>query len=168
MSAGSLTGGVLTWRRTSSARGIRIEAAVLGALVLAVAAFSGTAATVAVLVPVGLLFLTLRVGVTSYLQVRAPADGRATTVALLSLVLAGAQIAGTTGLSALAAGIGARPAIALAGLLLMCTIIAVSWTAARKGNSGLLDRRKETAVSWTAARKGQHRDGADHRPPAAA
>jgi MFS family permease len=125
MSVGSLAGGVLTWRRASSARGLKLEVGVLGAVVCAVAAVSGTIATVAVLVPVGFLFLTLRVGVTTLLQRRAPAGARATTVSLMSVVLAGAQIAGTTGFSLLATSIGARRTLAVAGSLLLATGVAV-------------------------------------------
>jgi hypothetical protein len=125
MSVGSLTGGVLTWRRRASARGMQIEVGVLGVVVLAIAAVSGTAVTVAVLAPAGFLFLTLRVGVTTLLQQRAPAGARARTISLMSVVLAGAQITGVTGFSLLATSIGARPTLAVAGSLLLATGIAV-------------------------------------------
>jgi hypothetical protein len=59
-------------------------------------------------------------------QLQAPAHGRATTVALLSLVLAGAQIVGTTSFSALASVVGARRTIALVGLLLVIAVVAIS------------------------------------------
>jgi hypothetical protein len=90
----------------------------LGAVVLTVAAVSGTAITVAVLLPVGFLFLTLRVGITTLLLNRASDRARATTFSLMSIVLAGAQIIGTTGLAVLATSIGARLTLAVAGALL--------------------------------------------------
>jgi predicted MFS family arabinose efflux permease len=125
MSMGSLTGGVMTWRRGASARVVQIEVGVLGAAVLGVSAMSGTAMTVAVLLPVGFLFLTLRVGVTTLLMKRVPDRARATTISLMSVVLAGAQIIGTTGFAALATSVGARRTLAVAGSLLLATGIAI-------------------------------------------
>jgi MFS family permease len=126
MSAGSLAAAVLTWRWTSSPRSVHIEALLLGVLILAVAAVPGVRGAVPLLFVVGFLFLTLRVGVMTLVQLQAPAHGRATTVALLSLVLAGAQIVGTTSFSALASVVGARRTIALVGLLLVIAVVAIS------------------------------------------
>ncbi|HEX7304502.1 MFS transporter [Lentzea sp.] len=153
MSAGSLVGGIVTWQHISTARRVLGEAIGLGLLVLAVACMPGTASTLVVLVPVGFLFLTLRVGVVSYVQLRAPAGGRARTVALFSLVLAGAQIIGTTGFTMLAAEIGARWSIAAAGLLLVIMVSAVlAWAARRRRPpvhpSSTSFNSDRTASSW--------------------
>jgi hypothetical protein len=155
MSAGSLVGGVLTWRWASSARGVHIEATLLGVLVLAVAAMPTRAATLVVLLPVGFLFLTLRVGVTAYVQRMAPSYARATTVALLSVVLAGAQIIGTTGFTALSAAIGARRTIAVAGLLLIVSAALVVGALARTRRSHVARHRSPRTPAGRAAPAGR-------------
>ncbi|GAA1650445.1 MFS transporter [Actinoplanes couchii] len=154
MSAGSLIGGILTWRWRSSVRTVRIEAAALGVLVLAVAVASGTIVTAALLLPVGFLFLTLRAGVTTFIQQRAPAGGQATAVALLSLVLAGAQIVGTTGFTFLAAVLGVRHTIAVAGALLLLAVLAVLTVVAVLGRRHGNRDRPAPAARVPAGRRG--------------
>ncbi|BFU45480.1 MFS transporter [Krasilnikovia sp. MM14-A1004] len=133
LALGSIAATALTWRARATASTIGGGAVAMGVLVAALGPAGGAWTVAALLLPIGVLLLSLRAGIVAYIQMRAPGGAGGRVISSILAILAGAQIGGTLGLSSLAEATSAGTAMITAGVSQTVIVAALAGTWLRRG-----------------------------------
>ncbi len=126
LALGSIAGTVLTWRISSTTLTIACSALAMGLFIAALGGAGGAWTIAALLLPIGVLLLSVRAGVVAYIQTRAPAGTGGRVISVVLALLAAAQMGGIVGLTTLADVAGVRAAIVTAGVSQVLTVSGVA------------------------------------------